>query len=323
MRRLALMALAPLAVASAASAQPADSHAHHQHGTAQPSAESADPHADHTAPAPPAAKPDPHARHAPAAGQPADRHTGHTAAPIASTSPPIPTDREADRHYGRAPMDAAREALRREHGDIRWSKVMIERLEVRPGSGPDAYFWDGSISYGGDVNRFVLRSEGEGAEELESVEFRALYSRAVSPFFNLQAGVRQDFEPRSRTYATLGVEGLAPYFFEVEGALFLSDRGDLTGRFEGALDWRLTQQLILEPRIEANLSAQDVPSLRVGSGLSTVGLGLRLRYQLVPEFAPYVGVNHERSFGDTARLRRTAREDHSETQAVVGFRTWF
>jgi copper resistance protein B len=292
--RLALATAAALALASAAAAQPADPHAHHQHTPAAPPPASADPHAGHAASSPPA-------------GQP----------------PPIPADRDADRHFGREAMDAAREVLRREHGDLRWAKVVIERLEWRPDRGHDAWFWDGSISYGGDINRFVLRSEGEGERDVESAEFRALYSRAISPFFNLQAGVRQDVEPRERTYATVGIEGLAPYLFEVEGALFVSDRGDVTARFEGALDWRLTQQLILEPRAEANLAAQDIPALGVGSGLSNVELGLRLRYEIVPELAPYVGVHYERSFGDTARRLRAAGEPRGDARAVIGIRTWF
>ncbi|WP_293676620.1 copper resistance protein B [uncultured Phenylobacterium sp.] len=244
--------------------------------------------------------------------------------PVVSTAaPPVPTDRDADRHFGRPAMDAAREVLRHEHGGIRWAKVMIERAEVRPGSGADGYAWDANLSYGGDINRVLLRSEGEGAGTLETVEFRALASHAISPWFNLQAGLRQDFEPRPRTYATLGVEGLAPYLFEVEGALFLSDKGDLTARLEAALDLRLTQRLILEPRAEANLAAQDAPELGIGSGLSSLEAGLRLRYEVRPEFAPYVGAHYERSFGRTARWLTAAGEDRGDLRFVAGIRSRF
>uniref|UniRef100_UPI00258902F2 copper resistance protein B n=1 Tax=Pseudomonas sp. TaxID=306 RepID=UPI00258902F2 len=115
----------------------------------------------------------------------------------------------------------------------------------------------------------------------EEGEVQALYSRAVGPYFNLQAGVRQDFRRGpDRTYATVGFEGLAPYWFDVEGALFLSDRGDVLGRLEGYYDQRMTQRLVLQPRVELNLSAQDVPSSNIGSGVTDAEAGLRLRYEI-------------------------------------------
>src|SRR5690606_20487158 len=137
-------------------------------------------------------------------------------------------------------------------------------------------------------------SEGEGENGgLEHAEVQALYSRAVGPYFDLQAGVRQDLEPRPRrTYATIGIEGLAPYWFEVEGALFLSDRGGLSARLGASYDLRLTQRLILEPRVEASLAASDDAAVGVGRGLSDAEAGLRLRYEVRREFAPYVGVSH-------------------------------
>ena len=339
MKRLAFLILA---VASPAAAQPADPHAHHRPAQTAPAtpapkpadphaehgapAQPADPHAHHTAPAPTPQPVDPHAGHG-APAPPADPHAGHGAPPAAAIpatpAPPVPTDREADRHYGRADMDRAREILRREHGDLSWSKVMLEMAEVRPGDGADGYAWEGSASFGGDIHRFVLKTEGEGAGALEEAEAQALYSRAVSPFFNAVVGVRQDFEPRGRTYATVGIDGLAPYFFEIEAAAFLSDKGDLTARLEGALDWRITQRLILEPRAELNLAAQDVPALGVGSGLSDVELGLRLRYEIVPEFAPYIGVHHERKVGDSADFARAAGDSVRDTRVVIGVRTWF
>ena len=110
-------------------------------------------------------------------------------------------------------------------------------------------------------------------------------------------GIRYDFEPDSRTYATVAVESLLPYWFEVEASLFLSDRGDFFGRLEGSYDLRLTQRLILQPRIELELAAQNVPEANIGSGLSSAELGLRLRYEIRKEFAPYIGVNFEKNFG--------------------------
>ncbi|MDZ4370117.1 MAG: copper resistance protein B [Phenylobacterium sp.] len=285
----------------------------------------------------PKAAPDPHAGHTmPSAVAPADPHAGHQMPAPAPTGadlpvgdappPPPPGVAAADALFGATEMDAARKVLRREHGGARLSKTMVDLFEVRPNSGPDAYAWEGEFRYGGDIDRLVLKSEGEGefGHGLEEAEVQALYSRAVGPYFDLQAGVRQDFQPRPRrTYATVGFEGLAPYWFEVEGALFLSNKGDLLARLEGAYDLRLTQRLILEPRAEVNLAAQDVPAVGIGSGLSDAEIGLRLRYEIKREFAPYIGVNYERKFGDTADFARAVGEDVEDVRLVVGLRAWF
>ncbi len=292
-----------------------------------------DPHAHHhmAAPAAPAPTPDPHAGHVMPQAPDPDPHAGHNmAAAVPDTTageapPPVPADHAADKVFPPAEMAAARAVLFGEHGHMPWSKVLIDKAEYRPGGHGDGYAWDARASWGGDIDRFVLKSEGEGASSrLEEAEVEALYSRAIGPYFNLEGGVRQDIQPRPRrTYAVLGVEGLAPYWFDVEGRLFLSDKGDLSARFEGSYDLRLTQRLILEPRAEANLAAQDDRATGVGSGLSDVELGLRLRYAVTPEFAPYVGVNYRRKFGDTADFARAAGEDAGETRLVLGLRAWF
>ena len=124
-------------------------------------------------------------------------------------------------------------------------------------------------------------------------------------------------------FATIGFEGLAPYWFEVEGALFLSNKGDVLARTEGYYDQRITQRLILQPRVELNLSAQDVPENHFGSGLTNAELGLRLRYEIKREFAPYIGVCYDRKTGNTARFARAAGERASATSLVLGVRTWF
>lgn len=305
--------LLALALASPAAAQPADPHAGHH--MPAPAAQPADPHAGHAMPAAPAAPADPHAAHrAPAAPRAANQ-----------PPPPVPTDHPADRIFGADRMAAARETLRREHGVMTWATVMVETAEYRPSSKADGYAWEGRISLGGDIDRALLKTEGESeGHGLEQAEIQALWSHAIGPYFDLQAGVRQDFEPRPRrTYAVLGVEGLAPYWFDVEAHAFLSDKGDLSARLEGSYDLRLTQRLILEPRAEANLAAQDVRALGVGAGLSDVELGLRLRYAITPEFAPYVGVNWSRKLGDTADFARAAGDDPDDTRVVFGLRAWF
>lgn len=135
--------------------------------------------------------------------------------------------------------------------------------------------------------------------------------------------MRQDVEPKSRTYATVGFETLLPYWIEAGGGLFLSNKGDVLGRAEGAIDWRLTQRLILQPRAELNFAAQDIPETATGSGLSDGELGLRLRYEVRREFAPYVGVTWARRFGRTADYARTQGREVSDTSFVIGLRGWF
>src|SRR3546814_113950 len=194
--------------------------------------------------------------------------------------------------------------------------VIFNLAEYQARAGRDGYRWDGEAFVGGDINRFWLKSEGEGSfgDRLESAEVQALYSRAIGPYFNLQAGVRQDFgQGPNRTYATVGFEGLAPYMFEVEGALFLSNKGDLLARLGGYYDQRITQRLVLQPRVELNLSVQDVPENRLGSGLTNAELGLRLRYEITRQFAPSIGVSYDAKTGRTADFARADGEDPTTT----------
>ncbi len=248
-------------------------------------------------------------------------------APVGIDPAPLPpADHYADRTFDPAAMNRARHRMMQEEGGQLFYRTMFNLAEFQARDGDDGYRWDGEFWLGGDLNRLTLKTEGEGqaGEGPEAAEIQALYSRAIGPYFNLQAGVRQDFEPSpSRTYATVGFEGLAPYWFEVEGALFLSNKGDLLGRLEGYYDQRITQRLIIQPRVELNLAGQDVPENRIGSGLSNAELGLRLRYEFTREFAPYVGVSWDRSYGDTARLERAAGDDPSTTSVVAGIRFWF
>jgi len=258
------------------------------------------------------------------APQPAQ--AGTALPPGNAPAPAPPTDHYADRVYSPADMAQARNELRREHGGGTFRQILFNLAEYQVRKGSNGYRWDGEAWIGGDINRLTLKSEGEGAvrDGVESAEIQALYSRALDPFWNFQAGVRYDFKPNpSRTYATIGIEGLAPYWFEVEGALFLSDKGDVLARAEGYYDQRITQRLILQPRVELNFAAQDVPENRIGSGLSNAEIGLRLRYEIAREFAPYIGISYDRKVGDTARYARIDGDDVKATSFVVGVRTWF
>ncbi|WP_432768398.1 MAG: copper resistance protein B [Sphingopyxis sp.] len=243
-----------------------------------------------------------------------------------AAAPAPPSDWYADRIYPKAEMEHSRHAMMEENGAQKIAFISFNLAEYQARKGHDGFRWDGEAWYGGDINRLTVKSEGEGVfgEGIEGTETQLLYSRAVGPYFNAQAGIRQDLGPGpDRTYATVGFEGLAPYWFEVEGALFLSNKGDLHGRLEGYYDQRITQKLILQPIAELNFALQDVPEIGVGSGLSDVELGLRLRYEIVKEFAPYVGVEWERKVGDTARFTRAAGEDPSSVSLVAGVRVWF
>ena len=242
------------------------------------------------------------------------------------TAPPVPTDYAADAIYGPSAMAMGRHHLSLHHGGQNFSMVMLNIAEVKIKSGRDAYEWGGEAWYGGDINRLVVKTEGEGefGAGVESAEVQALYSRAIGPYFDLQAGVRYDFEPDpSRVYATIGFEGLAPGFFDVEGALFLSDRGELLGRLEGYYDQRITQKLILQPRAELNFAAQSSEDIGVGAGLTDAEIGVRLRYDIAREFAPYVGVQYERAFGRTRDFLRDEGESAGGFSFLAGIRFWF
>ena len=244
---------------------------------------------------------------------------------------PAPADaglgppRAADAIWGADAMRASRLDLQQTHGDYPLFWFQADRAELQLRDGPDSYLWDIQGYYGGTTSRFWFKSEGEGrfGEAIDNAEFQGLYSRAIAPFFDVQAGVRQDVSGPATTYAVLGVQGLARYRFDVDAALFLSHRGDLTARVEAELDQRITQRLIVQPRGEINLSAQDVPVLGIGAGLESIEVGVRLRYEIVREFAPYIGVEQNWRVGRSANFARAAGEDPSTTSFVVGVRLWF
>lgn len=262
----------------------------------------------------------------------ADPHAGHGAAsPAPAVAPPPPAALSgpayaADLIFGEAAMAKARENLVNEHGNMRFSKLLIDQLEARVGKGRDGYLVNAEAWYGGDINKLWLKTEieGERGRKPEQAEVQALWSRAVNPWFDVQTGVRFDANRGpNRTHLVLGIQGLAPYWWEVDGAVFLSTKGEVTARAEAEYDLRITQKLILQPRVEVDLSAQNIRELGIGTGLSTADLGLRLRYQLSQQFSPYVGVSYERAFGNTADYRRDEGEKAGSLKLVTGLRMWF
>jgi copper resistance protein B len=261
-------------------------------------------------------------------------HAGHQATPsdedvIPELAPP-PEAFEGPLHApvpGVAPkvMDATRAAVVREVSGMPVAWLQADRFEYRLHEGRDDYLWDVQGYYGGDYDKFWFKSEGEGTfgRKLERAEVQGLWSHAITPWFDVQAGVRQDLVGPARTHAVIGIEGLAPYRFEVNAAAFLSNKGDLTARAEAELDERITQRLILQPRTEVNLAAQDVPELGIGAGLDRIEAGLRLRYEITRQFAPYIGIEQEWKLGRSASYARAVGDDPSTTNLVGGVRLWF
>ena len=240
--------------------------------------------------------------------------------------PPVPTANAADTFFGTEAMEVARHHLKEFHGGQKLFQALFNIAEYQSTKGRDGFGWDGEAWYGGDTERLWVKSAGEGSfgERLESAEAQALYSYAIGPYFWVQGGLRYDFEPDpSRVYATVALEGLAPSFFDVEAALFLSNKGELMARAEGWYDQRITQRLILQPRAELNFAAQNSPSIGVGGGLSSAEAGLRLRYDIRREFAPYIGVQYERAFGRTRDYLRAAGGNPGGWSLLAGIRTWF
>ena len=268
----------------------------------------------------------------PVAAPPPDSAAATDSAPAGTdqdagdAAPPAPpTDLAAARFYDPATIARARRMMQDDHGGMRFGQILFNLAEVQVRRDHDGYRWDGEGWFGGDIDRLVVKSQGEGrfGDRVEGAEVQALYARAIDPFWNVQAGIRQDVgSGAKRTFAVLGVEGLAPYWFDVEGAVFVSDSG-VRARAEAWYDQRITQRAILQPRIEVNLSAQDERDARIGSGLTSAELGLRLRYEIAREFAPYVGVVWERGYGTTARYARADGDATGGIALAFGLRTWF
>lgn len=208
--------------------------------------------------------------------------------------------------------------------------VSFDELEYRPGlGGEEPVAYDGEMWIGGDYDRLWLKAHGEqstlaGEGHLEA---QALYSRAVSAFWNVQVGLRLDRRygegsGATRGHLAAGIQGLAPYWFHVESFLFVSQHGDVSARLEARWEMPFTQRLVLEPEVKGDLALQDVPEWGVGWGLSEVELGARLRYEIRRELAPYVGYSWSRSVGETADLARSGGREASRGSLVVGIHLW-
>ena len=220
------------------------------------------------------------------------------------------------------PVAARGQAMAMDDGVV-YTYVSFDELEYRGGSEERPVEFDALAWIGGDFNRLWVKVDGEQSTRggTGEVEGQLLYGLVIAPFWDFQAGLGIDTrfgggERRARGLLAIGLQGLAPYWFEVESALFVSHEGDVSARVQASYDLLFTQRLILEPELELDLAVQDVPELGVASGVSAVGVGARLRYEIVRELAPYVGVSWLRRAGVAADAERG-------TSLVAGLRWWY
>ncbi len=203
--------------------------------------------------------------------------------------------------------------------------LTVDQFEIRAGDGDLPLVWDAEGWLGKDLNKLWIKTDGEYVDgRIEETEIQALYSRAIAPFWDLQAGWRRDIRPTpDRDWFAFGIKGLAPYYFDVDAALFVGENSRTAARLQVEYEFMLTQRLILVPEVEMNFYGKDDPAVGIGSGLADTEVGLRLRYEIRREFAPYVGVNWSHLYGQTADYAREEGEDTDDFRFVAGIRFWF
>lgn len=218
------------------------------------------------------------------------------------------------------------------HDDKLYAQLMLDRFEYQAGEDEDAFLWDGRFWFGGDTHRLLVESEGEsvvsGGDGGELESFDVQYTNRFSAYWDAKAGIGYQTTfgsgpERERASAVIGIEGLAPYWFEVDANLRVSEDGDTVAEFEGEYAWLFTQKLVLRARAESSYAFDKVTEFGVGEGLNDLTLGLRLGYGIWREFAPYLGLSWRKQYGDTADLTRQAGGDTERTVAVAGIRWWF
>lgn len=203
--------------------------------------------------------------------------------------------------------------------------IRLDKLEITDIGDNNDSAWDLQGWVGKDLNKFWFKSEGERVNgSVEGAELQFLYSHAVAPFWDMQIGWRHDIKPTpSREWLALGIQGLAPYFFETDIALFIGERGNVGLRTTFDYEVMLTQKWVLSPEFEVNAYSKDDRAVGVGSGLSDINAGLRLRYEIKRELAPYVGIEWTRQFGNTADFSEQAGDRTSQAHWVLGIKAWF
>ena len=197
--------------------------------------------------------------------------------------------------------------------------LIMDKLEIL-NNDENTRVWEGSFYIGYDIDKLYVYSDGEATSDgLEFSQNELVYSRAIAPFWDIQAGIAYDkYVNASRTWGEIAIAGLAPYYFESRAALLLNSEGNVGLRIDLEYEALLTQKLILTPSLEAEFYTKDDPELQLGSGLSSLEAGLRLRYEIIREFAPYIGVTWDRNFGNTYDYNPV-----NESNLLMGVRFWF
>jgi copper resistance protein B len=203
--------------------------------------------------------------------------------------------------------------------------IRVDELEAKNVEGDDVLAWKARAWVGHSFDKLAIRTEGEQrGGDTERAELQLLWSHAVARWWGIVAGARVDFQPTpSRTWAAFGVEGIAPYRFDIEATAFVADGGNSAARVEATYELLISQRWILEPRLELEWYGQDEPALGLASGLARSEGGLRLRYEIRREVGPYVGLVSERRYGGSEDLARAAGDDPHDIRFVAGIRLRF
>jgi len=314
-RVIATLCLTAMIVAPALAQEPADSASSHEHPA--PATES-----EHSMPMPAAES------------TPATGHGSHAPAP---PSAPVQGMDMGSMQGGKAPPDARDPDVYAEgyqytgmpgmeqSDRVVLGKLLADEFEFLSGNEGDGYAWSVQANYGSDARKLWLRTQGlKVPGELDpTTSGEVLWWRPYTPFWGTQLGLRQDFGAGAHTYLAAGVEGLAPYWFEVQATAYMGEDGRLSARFKAAYDMRFTNRLILTPGLEANVYSRAEDKRGLGAGLGNLEGGLRLRYELHRKFAPYLGYVWERSFAGTADRRRAENDPVNEHRLVAGVRMWW
>ena len=206
-----------------------------------------------------------------------------------------------------------------------YKQLLLDRLELFRSNRNHGQTLDAQAWVGGDIDKMWFKVDGERTGgKLGATRTEALWNHAIAPYWGLQAGVRHDFgDGPGRTWAAFGFQGLAPYWFDVQATAYVGQGGRTALRFEPEYDLLLTQRLVLQPNLKVSFYGKNDPQRGIGSGLSDMEAGLRLRYEFSRKFAPYVGVVYNRKFGTTARYANESGQATGETRLVGGVRIWF
>lgn len=213
------------------------------------------------------------------------------------------------------------------HGETLLTKLMLDRFELRDSKPDRTAYWDAQAWVGGDINKLWLKTEGEARRsKVREADIEALYSRAIAPYWDVQAGVRHDLQVDglpSRNWLALGMKGLAPYKFDIDATAYVGDTGRSAARVKAEYNLLITQRLVLMPEFEANFYGKKDPERELGSGLANVDLSLRLRYDIRRTFSPYIGVVWTHLYGSTANFARQDGGDVHTAEFVAGVRAWW